>query len=148
MLAVNNALRKHAVFVADAIAQSGQTQARHGIEKTRRQAAQTAIAQTGIRLKIEQGVKVGTEQGAGLFHGLINVGGQHGIGQRAAGEKLQRQVINALGTLVLRATQRLSPAIHDAVAHGMKNGKQPVPWRGRANILADLINQTVGDRSA
>ena len=58
LAAVNNALAKHAVLVADAITNARQSHSSDGVQKAGRQPAQAAIAQSGIGLDIDQRVKV------------------------------------------------------------------------------------------
>jgi hypothetical protein len=53
LLAVDNRLRKHAVFIADAIAPGGQSQGGHRIEKAGRQPAQTTVAERRVRLAFD-----------------------------------------------------------------------------------------------
>ena len=50
LAAVDDALREHAVLVADAVAEGGQAERGHRIQETRRQPAQAAVAQCGVGL--------------------------------------------------------------------------------------------------
>ena len=51
--AVADGLPENAVFVAQAVAHAGNAERRHRIEETRRQPAQSAVAETGVRLLLD-----------------------------------------------------------------------------------------------
>ena len=62
--AVDDGLPEHAVLVAQPVADRGELHRRHRFEEARRQPAETAIAEPGIRLLLDHGQQID----AGLIH--------------------------------------------------------------------------------
>jgi hypothetical protein len=52
LIAVHDGLPEHAVFVADAIAEAGNADGRHGVEETRGKAAEATVTEGRIRLQV------------------------------------------------------------------------------------------------
>ena len=145
---VNDALREHAVVVADAVAHAGHAHGGHGVQKARGQAPQAAVAQSGVGFQIDQRVEVDPELGAGGARFVEDADREQRVRECAPGQELHRQVVHTLGVVVLRGGEGLAPAVHHAVAHGVEEGKQPVASGGRARIAAQRVDQPVGDRLA
>ncbi len=148
LAAVGDALLEHAVLVADAVAHAGQADGGDGIHEARRQPPQAAVAQRRVGLDLDQRVEVGAQLRAGLLHGVVEVGGEQGVHQRAAREVFHREVIDALGVVLARLLEGLAPALDDTVAHGMEDGEHPVALGGGFQVLAHGIGQPLDDRVA
>src|SRR6266702_7451014 len=61
LLAVDNLLTEHAVFVTDAVAEARNAERRHRIEEAGRQPAEAAVAERGVRLDIGERFHVHAE---------------------------------------------------------------------------------------
>src|ERR1700736_2488075 len=61
LLAVDNLLTEHAVFVTDAVAETRNAERCHRIEKTGREPPEAAVAEGRVRLDIDQRLHVDAE---------------------------------------------------------------------------------------
>ena len=138
-----NALREHAKFVPDAVAERGQAQRCHRIKKTRSKTAQTPIAQSGVRLG---GGHVFERRRAGpCCVCCIALQPQRGqcVAQRAPHQEFHRQIVHAacsggaVGAVVGNPTLgqmlpcRQRQRVHDlcrlgALRRGANSGQQVV----------------------
>ena len=80
--------------------------------------------------------------------GVVQVGWQQRVHQRAAREVFHRQVVHALGVLVAGMLDGFAPALDDPIAHGVEDGEHPVALRGRFQVLAHGVGQPFEDRMA
>jgi len=125
-------LREHAVLVTHAVAERGQAQRRKRVEKTRREAAQTAIAQSGVGLALEhlgQRPMGRLERGA---HFSVEFESLQRVAERPAHQELHRHVVDA--TRVLRPpilVLGLHPAVGEFLAAGRRGGAQSRLCRAR-----------------
>ena len=145
---INEALREHAVVVADAIAEAGQLEGGHRSEKTGRQPAEAAIAQRRIRLQRVEFIEIHAKFTHSLGTFIVQTKRDQRVRERAPGQKLHRQVIDALGVLPVDAPRRLHPAFDQAVTHGGRQGEQPVAFGGGVFVLANGVDQVMRDRIA
>ena len=102
---------------------------------------ETAVAQRSVGLRRAQAVGIDAEVAE---RGPRDVGqaeiAEH-IGEQAADEELERQVVDALVTFgVARAFGR-EPAMNDPVADGMRGRDEPVAIGGRGGILSNRQRQ-------
>ena len=95
--AVADALPENAIVVAQAIAHAGNTECRHRIEKTRRQPAQAAVAEAGVRFFLDDMKRVKLMMPRKLPRFGINPQVRNVVCQRAAEQELHREIIDALG---------------------------------------------------
>ena len=82
------------MFVADAITHGGHAQRRHGIEETGGQTTETAVAQPGVRLFLDdvlETLRVGAQLGDDRFGELQGI---EGVGQAPPDQELHREVID------------------------------------------------------
>ena len=80
-------------MIVQAHAVSGQSQGGDGVQKAGGQAAQTAVAQGGLRLHGLQHPQVPAHSGQIVLHRLIQPQGQQLVGQQLAQQELRREVI-------------------------------------------------------
>ena len=71
---------------------------------------------------------------------------QQAVRQQPAGEELHRQVVDPLGVALLVSAHRLHPPLDQAVADGERRRVEPVARRGRGRVLADRVDEPIGDR--
>ena len=144
-----NLLREHAVFVSDAVAEGGQAECRHRIEKAGCQAPEAAVAETRVALAIGHVL----EPVRMLGHRRCGRAAQFERGQRvrhrAADQELHRQVVDAARLLAALAALGLDPAGRELLARQLGDGLHQVGWRGRfgrdAHRLQELFVEGRGE---
>ena len=94
--AVFEVLAEHPVVVAQAVTVGGVVEGRQRIEETRREPAETAVAETGVRLLFDDGVEVEAEHLHRLAGGVEEAGGDEVVAHQPAEEVLHRQVVDHL----------------------------------------------------
>ena len=97
LLAVDDLLLEDAQLVADGVAGGGNVQSGHGIQIAGCQTAQTAIAQTGIGLQLEQVRSREAQRFNGLLQGLQNAQVVGILHQGATHQKFEGQVVDLTG---------------------------------------------------
>ena len=116
--AVANLLAEDAVLVAQPVAHRRQLQRRHRIEIAGGEPAQAAVAQACIRLLVEDLHPAP----AVLVEGALDYRIEHEIedvvGERAADEELDRQIVDALRVLARVGLVGAQPTVGENVSHG------------------------------
>jgi hypothetical protein len=115
---VDDALVEDAVLVADAVAVGRHAQRRERVEETGGEAAEAAVAEPGVPLRFAQIFERVAELAERLATGVDEAEVRHGVAERATHEELEREVVDALGVLLVVAVVRLDPIFDEAVAHG------------------------------
>jgi hypothetical protein len=110
--AVDDALVEDAVVVAQAVAVGGIAEGREGVEEARGEAAEAAVAQPGERLP----ARVAKPQGL------------EAIAERPPHQVLEREVVDALGVLVVIRVLRPDPALDEPVADGQRQRHVWLPF--------------------
>ena len=116
LIAVIDMLLEHSVFVAQPIAGHRQPERRAAVEKTGRQAPQTAVTEARVRLGVLDLLEADGEVFDRLVDGLAQVQVEQMIAQRSANEVLQRQVMRAPDTHPFVQAPGVAPVAHDTVA--------------------------------
>ncbi len=119
--AVLDLLREQAATVAEPVATGRQIQIGHAVEKTRRQPAETAIAEGGLGLDLGDLVEIEPVLGKGSPAALIEPQIYECVHENAAGEKLHRQVAYALDAGGAKELARPKPLRSDMLAHSRGN---------------------------
>mmetsp|Transcript_19396 Transcript_19396/g.33516 ORF Transcript_19396/g.33516 Transcript_19396/m.33516 type:complete len:254 (+) Transcript_19396:2084-2845(+) len=99
--AIDDILLEHAILVPDAVTPCGQAQCGHRVEETRRQTAQTPIAQGSITLLLCQVFELEAHLPKRLCIRLSHIQVVYCVEQRAAHEELHAQIVHTLGVLLL-----------------------------------------------
>ena len=119
LLTVHDLLLEDAQLIADGIAGGGNVQGGHAVQIAGGQAAQAAVAETCIRLHVED-VRGGKAQ---LLHGLGQLGQNAQVvcvfHEAAAHEKLQGHIVHALFLALLG----LLLGVHAAHGHNVPQGQ-------------------------
>ena len=140
--AVADALPENAVVVAQAIAHAGNAECRHRIEKTRRQPAQAAVAETGVRFLLNNLERIELV----MFGEFLCIGVNQEIGdivgQSATEQIFHREVVNALGVALPVSLLGFQPALRKHVAHGTRDGFEFVAG-GSFRYRDDLVIRDV-----
>lgn len=121
-----------------------QLQGGAAVEKAGRQSAETAVAEAGIVLLIDDFFQ---HQPHFFQYGLgagIDIQIEHGVAERASHEELQRQVISALGILLVVGGLCFLPAFDQAVAPG--HGERSIDVVSR--LIQFITAQCAGEVSA
>ncbi len=122
LVAVHQLLAEQAVLIADGAAHGGQLQRGQAVQEARCQAAQTAVAQAGLRLLLEHHRAVDAQLVQRLHVVLLVDQVHHVVVQRAAHQELGAEIIDLLGLLVFARVAGEAPALHDLVAHHQRHG--------------------------
>ncbi|MNM92764.1 hypothetical protein D3C81_1051080 [compost metagenome] len=134
--AVDDALVKDAVLVADAVAQRRNLQRGQRIHEAGRQPAQAAVAEAGFLLLREDVVEVQVERGHGAAHRLHDAEVDEVVAQVRPHQEFGGQVGHRARWLALVGLGRADPALHQAVAHGVGQRLVEVVAAGVAGQLA------------
>ena len=124
------------------------------LQEARRQAAQAAVAQTGVDLAIHHVVQADAEAGQHLAAEFLQTQVGQVVAQQAPHQEFHREVIEPLAVLVAIARLGLQHAVHDAVANGQRHrlkvvGRLQLRHRanqGVANVPQDGLAQDLGGR--
>ena len=115
--AVADPLPEDAVLVAQPVAHRRELQCRHGIEEAGGQPAEPAVAQSRVRLLVQDLDPLA----AALVERLLDQGIEHEIhdvvGERAANQKLDRNIVDPLRILPRVGLVRPQPAFGQNVSH-------------------------------
>ena len=134
-------LREHAVFVADAIAHGRQVQRGHGIEETGGQTAETAVAQPGVRLFLDdvlETLRAAAQLGDDRFGELQSI---EGVGQAPPDQELHREVIDPTGLVGSLPGLGGDPASGQALACRQSGRHQQIVTGRLGRRDTDLIAQ-------
>ena len=101
--AVDDLLLEQAVIVADAVAERVDLQRRHALHEAGGETAETAIAEGGVRLALAQLVEIDALQRQRLADGIGQAQIADRVGEQAADQELERQIIDSLGRRIDRA---------------------------------------------
>jgi hypothetical protein len=145
LLAVDDALAEHAVFIADAVAHARHAERGHRVEKAGREPAEAAVAQRRVGLALGQRRHVDAEVGERIAHRVVQVDRQQRIGEGAPDQELHREVVNALQVLRIVGARGRHPALDQLVAHRHRGGNQPVVLASRHGVFADGVDELVGN---
>ena len=118
LLSLHDLLLEDTQLIADGIAGGGDLQRGHAVQIAGGQTSQTAVAQTGVRLHVEniRRLEAQLADGGGQIVQQLQIEGV--FHQAAPHEKLQRQVVHLALFLVRRLLPRLDAALrHDVAEH-------------------------------
>ena len=127
--AVAHGLLEDAVLVAQARAHARNAQRRHRIQEARRQPAEPAVAQAGVRLLLDDLERVDPVLPAELAPERLEQQVGDVVRQRAAHQELERQVVDPLRIPCLVRLLRLDPALRQEVANRTRDGFELVAGR-------------------
>jgi hypothetical protein len=143
--AVLDALLEDPEVVADAVADRGQGERRERVHEARGQPAKAAVAEAGIALLLQDLAEVGSALRGQALRGLVEAEVQQAEPEAPPGQELGREVGDALDVVLeVRALGR-QPAVHQAVAHGVRERAVEIGRRGLARVLRARVEQVVDD---
>ena len=115
--AIGNDLIEDTELIADTVAQGGQLQRRHRIEKTGGKSSQTAIAKPWLFLLGQQFVEIKAELGHCLLHLVENPEIDQVIAKMRPHQEFGRQISDCACSLSGVGRGSADPALQQAVAH-------------------------------
>ncbi len=145
LLALHDLLLEEAQLIADGVAGGGDLQGGHGLQVAGGQTAQTAVAQAGVGLHLEE---VGGGE-AQVLNGLLELGQDPQVEgvllQGAAHEELQGEVVDLPGVAVSDvALGGQLPGGHDVPQH-QGAGPEHVDGRGLLHLTAEIPAELADD---
>ena len=111
--AVHDLLLEDAELVADGIARHGQAQTGGGVHIAGGQTAQTAVAQTGIRLHLIQVMDVHAALGQGLGENVLHAQVVQVVAQGGAHQELHGHIVHLLGVFLVPLAVELGVLCHE-----------------------------------
>ena len=138
-------LTEHAVHVTDAVTKSGQFEAGEAFHEARREPAQPAIAQRCIGFEHFELRQIDAQLGQGRGHLTLTPEIGDGVAQQAPDQKFQAEIIDTLGTLLMRRPGGRDPALHHIVTHRENGRVEPVKRARGGFVLTDSMQQRVDD---
>ena len=147
LLAVYDLLLEDTKLIADGVAGGGDLQGGHGFQIAGGQAAQAAVAQTGIRLQLED---VGGVEAQGI-ESLLQLGqNTQVVGvlfQGTAHQKLQGQIMYLTGAGLVGLFPGLHPVVGHDIPQNQGAGLEHVSGGGFAHVAAEGAAQFVYHQS-
>jgi hypothetical protein len=143
LVAVADFLAEDAVIVADAVAVAGKLEGGEGVEEAGGEAAEAAVAETGVAFDVAQEVPGEAQLLHGLADGIVELEIDDVIAHGAADEVLHGEVVGALGAGLVVGDGGADPAVDEAVANGEGEGVVAVVIGGGELILGQRILQVV-----
>ena len=129
------------MVVADAVAEGRYPEARHALHQAGGEPAETAIAERRVGFGAAHPVEIDPEIAERGGDGFGQPQILDDIGEQAADQEFERQIIDVLLALGAAGAVDRQPAMDDPVAQGERGGDEPVA-RGRAvAVLADRERQ-------
>ena len=134
--AVVDDLPEQAEIITDAVPHRGDRERRHAFHEAGGEPSQAAIAERRIRLALAQGFQTDAEvaQRHLVYRQQPHI--VERIGEEAADQKFQREVIDPLAAGVIAHLFRRQPAMHDAVAQRQCRRHVPVVLGRHSGVLA------------
>ena len=128
--AVLDGLLEDAVFIAQAVAHGRDLHRGHRVEKASRQAPEPSVTQTRVGFLLQQLEPIEVLLLDGFFRDRIEEKIRDVVGQRAADEKLHREVVDALRVLALVGRLGMHPSLRQNIAHGAGDSLKALAWAG------------------
>ena len=132
--AVLDGLAEDAVFVPQPVAYGRELHRRHRIQEARCQAPKPAIPQAGVGFLREDLEPIEVLLLDNLLHEGIEQQVGDIIGQRAANEKLHREIVDAFGVVALICFLRLHPALRQDIPHGVRHRLKTLTGAGHRQL--------------
>ena len=143
LVAVDDLLVEQAEVIADAVAVGRNLHGGDGIHEAGGQPAEAAVAQGRVFLALLQGLQVVAELLQGLGDLVHQPHVDDGVAQRAADEKLERQVVHPFHLLGVEGLLGLDPLFHEHVAQGIGERPVDVLVAGAVRVAALEAHQVV-----
>ncbi len=117
LLAIDHTLTENTVVVAQAVARRREVERGERVHEAGCEAAETAIAETGVHFVVAQTVPVEAERVHSFAALVLEAEVDHVVTEEAADEELEREVIDAADLCGAVSILRGHPAVNETVAH-------------------------------
>ena len=144
--AVAQHLSEDAVVVANAVPVRRDSERGHALHEARREPAEAAVAQRGVRFECAQAVEIDFEAAQRRARGFGDPEVAERVEQQAPDQELEREVVDPLAAVAIGAARGVDPAVDDVVARHERGRHQPVVIARVAGILADHVGELVEHR--
>ena len=149
--AVLDRLPENAVFVAQAVAHRRDLQRGQRVDEAGRQPAQAAVAQAGVRFRLDDFLPVLSRVRLQIVADeLLDAEVDDVVDQRAADQKLHRQVVDPLGVRAVVGLLRQQPALGQQIAQRAGDRLEALALAGvfsRNDVIEDQVPVVVSPRS-
>ena len=145
LLAVHDFLFEHTVLIADAVAHGGNAQGGERVEEAGSQAAQTAVAQTGVLFLFADVGELFTQLFERLGKFGIHAFVDQGIDEGASQQKFHGEVVNHAFAVVDVGAAGFKEVFRNQVARSQHRGIEPLVFGCIVGIDAQNENQLVYD---
>ena len=139
--AVGYHLTKQPEIVADAVAVGGQADTRHALHEAGGEPAEAAVAERGVGFLLADLVEIDAKRRKRVARRLGEAEVGQAIEQQATDQEFDGEIVDGLAVGLMRAAAGAHPAVDDPVAHGERQGGEPVARARGLGILADRIDQ-------
>ena len=144
LFAVHNLLAEHAVFVTDAHTRCRKFERCHGVEEASCQTAKTSVAKPCVHFLFAEFFERHADFVKSFRHGAFDVEVQHGVAERTANQKFEREVIDALDVFFVIGVLRLDPTVNKTVTHGVSHSEELFVVRHRVFAAGERVVDVVG----
>ena len=150
--AVDDVLVEDAELVADAVAERGNLEGRQRVEKARGEAAETAVAEPGLLLLLQQLVEIETEPRDRALHEIVNAEVDQVVAEVRSHQELGREIGDGARALLGVGSRGAHPPVQQVIAHHVGKRHVVVALRGKRRKLAlhveEMIEELTLDRLA
>ena len=136
-------LVEDAVLVANAVADGGNVQRGERIHEAGGEPAESAVAEAGLLLLLDEDVEVEAEGAHRLLGFVVDAEVDEVVGEMRPGEELCREVADDADILRLVVLDGGDPALDEAVADGVREGHVEVVDGGALAVAALHTEQVV-----
>jgi hypothetical protein len=140
-------LLEQAELVTDPVAVAGQPQGRHAVEEAGGEASEAAVAESGVRLGVQDLVEGEPDLRERAPALLLDAEVRERAVQEPPDQELEGKIVDPLRILLIGGARRVHPAIDDPVPDGERNGVEPVAPRGRRHVLAHGVGEPLQEGS-
>ena len=116
---IDDFLAEDAVVITQAIAHTGKIKRRHRIEITSSKPSKSAVSQPGVHLVIAQVVPVDSVFLKSFPTELVGLQVDDIVTQKPSHQKLEREIVDALGVLLQIHFLRVDPTLDNPIAHSI-----------------------------
>ena len=134
LVAFDDLLLEHAVFVADAAAVGRKPQRRARVEEAGGKASETTVAEARIAFHLAQFLVGKRELVKGFSNGVFNPQIEDGISECPSHEEFEREVVDPLDVLIVIGLLGIDPALDKTIANSPRKREIPVVVCGRIAI--------------
>jgi hypothetical protein len=143
-----NSLGEHTEFISNAVPIGRHADRSRAVEQARGQAAETAIAEPGIRLLLRHLFKIASDLGERLAEDLMDAKAAQSVHEQPADQEFHGEVAGFLRALLLLVPARDCPTFQHQRARECCGGIEPMLWLSRLRLDPGRLQQVPLERAA